>query len=252
MGGGVEVDRLRNCAEERGLRNVVFLPPMPMTEIGTLLKAADALLVHLRSDPLFRITIPSKTQAYMVAGRPIIMGVDGDAAELVLQSGGGVVAESQNAEALASAARQLASLDGSQRSEMGRRASEYYRENLALSVGVGRFSEIFRRFSNERNEHETLLRSSAVINGFGDSCDSNASSDLAGALKLGKPAFFRQLRPGIKGVPFEMIKFRSMTDKRGDNGQLLPDRDRLVPFGRFLRATSLDELPELWNVLKGI
>ncbi|MEZ2295904.1 sugar transferase [Variovorax sp. RCC_210] len=69
--------------------------------------------------------------------------------------------------------------------------------------------------------------------------------------KLGSPAFFRQTRPGLKGRPFNMVKFRTMTDARGVDGQLLPDAERLTPFGRFLRASSLDELPELWNVLKG-
>lgn len=69
--------------------------------------------------------------------------------------------------------------------------------------------------------------------------------------KLGSPVFFCQERPGLGGKPFEMIKFRTMTDERGPDGQLLPDAVRLTPFGRFLRATSLDELPELWNVLKG-
>lgn len=69
--------------------------------------------------------------------------------------------------------------------------------------------------------------------------------------KLGSPAFFRQTRPGMHGRPFNMVKFRTMTDARGADGALLPDADRLTPFGRFLRASSLDELPELWNVLKG-
>ena len=69
--------------------------------------------------------------------------------------------------------------------------------------------------------------------------------------KLGSPVFFRQVRPGLHGKPFEMVKFRTMTSERGPDGQLLPDAVRLTPFGRFLRATSLDELPELWNVLKG-
>lgn len=69
--------------------------------------------------------------------------------------------------------------------------------------------------------------------------------------KLGSPVFFRQERPGLYGQPFEMIKFRTMTDERGSDGNLLPDAERLTSFGRFLRATSLDELPELWNVLKG-
>ena len=69
--------------------------------------------------------------------------------------------------------------------------------------------------------------------------------------KLGSPVFFTQIRPGLRGVPFRMVKFRSMTDARDAEGKLLPDADRLTPFGKFLRATSLDELPELWNVLTG-
>lgn len=76
---------------------------------------------------------------------------------------------------------------------------------------------------------------------------------LAGSirLKLGSPVLFTQIRPGLNGKPFRMLKFRSMSDARDANGDLLPDADRLLPFGRFLRASSLDELPGLWNVLTG-
>ena len=70
-------------------------------------------------------------------------------------------------------------------------------------------------------------------------------------LRLGSPVFFRQRRPGLNGVPFEIVKFRSMRDARAAGGEVLPDENRLDWFGRMLRATSLDELPELWNVLKG-
>jgi lipopolysaccharide/colanic/teichoic acid biosynthesis glycosyltransferase len=69
--------------------------------------------------------------------------------------------------------------------------------------------------------------------------------------KMGSPVIFRQVRPGLHGKPFEMLKFRSMTNECGCDGQPLPDAMRLSTFGRWLRATSLDELPELWNVLKG-
>jgi len=70
-------------------------------------------------------------------------------------------------------------------------------------------------------------------------------------LKLGSPILFRQIRPGLNERPFNILKFRTMTDARGADGVLLPDSVRLTRFGRFLRATSLDELPELFNVLKG-
>jgi len=70
-------------------------------------------------------------------------------------------------------------------------------------------------------------------------------------VRLGSPVFFRQTRPGLHGKPFQMVKFRTMTDQRGLDGSLLSDAERITPLGRFLRATSLDELPELWNVLKG-
>ena len=69
--------------------------------------------------------------------------------------------------------------------------------------------------------------------------------------KLGSPVLFRQVRPGLNGAPFEMIKFRSMRDALDSDGNPLPDSERMTPFGGFLRATSLDELPELLNVLKG-
>jgi lipopolysaccharide/colanic/teichoic acid biosynthesis glycosyltransferase len=69
--------------------------------------------------------------------------------------------------------------------------------------------------------------------------------------KLGSPVFFCQVRPGMHGKPFKMVKFRTMTDERGADGAMLPDAQRITPFGRFLRASSLDELPELWNVIEG-
>lgn len=70
-------------------------------------------------------------------------------------------------------------------------------------------------------------------------------------IKLGSPLFFKQVRPGLNGNLFNMCKFRSMTNERDKDGKLLSDEDRLTKFGKFLRSTSLDELPSLWSVLKG-
>lgn len=69
--------------------------------------------------------------------------------------------------------------------------------------------------------------------------------------KMGSPVLFRQVRPGLDGKPFEMVKFRTMKDAVDVAGNPLPDSERMTPFGQFLRSSSLDELPELWNVLKG-
>lgn len=69
--------------------------------------------------------------------------------------------------------------------------------------------------------------------------------------RLGAPVFFRQTRPGLKAKPFLMVKFRTMRDAVDPAGNLLPDSERMTPFGSFLRSSSLDELPEFWNVLKG-
>lgn len=76
---------------------------------------------------------------------------------------------------------------------------------------------------------------------------------VAGAVRIliGSPVLFRQERPGLGGRPFRLVKFRTMTNATGSDGALLPDAERLTAFGRWLRATSLDELPELWNVVRG-
>lgn len=152
LGGGVEFGRLKEHATQRKLGNVIFLPAVPMAEVGTYLHAADALLVHLRKDPLFEITIPSKTQAYMAVGKPLLMAVDGDAADLVRDSGGGMVAESENAQALAQAAEALAGATPQALTFMGQQAQRFYRDRLALTVGVERFGAVFRQLAKQRDD----------------------------------------------------------------------------------------------------
>jgi colanic acid biosynthesis glycosyl transferase WcaI len=149
LGGGVEVGRLKTHAVEMKLGNVVFLPPVPMSEVGTVLAAADVLLVHLCKDPLFEITIPSKTQAYMAVGKPLLMAVKGDAADLVRQAQCGLTAESENSQALADAVDYLAALPRGELKTMGENASRFYFEALGLKVGAVKFAAVFESLSHK-------------------------------------------------------------------------------------------------------
>lgn len=149
LGGGVEADSLKKQAVDHYLNNVTFLPRVPMSEVGTYLSEADALLVHLKKDPLFAITIPSKTQAYMAASKPLLMAVDGDASDLVLQSDCGVIADSENAASLADAAVKLMSLSPDAREAMAKSGKKFYEQHLSLKQGVYKFSLIFKRLAEK-------------------------------------------------------------------------------------------------------
>jgi glycosyltransferase involved in cell wall biosynthesis len=145
VGSGIETERLKAAAAERGLDNVAFVPRVPVAEVGRYLSQADALLVHLKADPLFAITIPGKTQAYMAMGKPVLMAAPGNAAELVRDARCGIEAPPQDAAAIADAAVRLASLSAGELREMGERGRAYYNANLAVPVGVGRIAEMFER-----------------------------------------------------------------------------------------------------------
>lgn len=154
LGGGVEVNRLKARTLEMKLMNVVFLPPVTMAEVGTVLAAADLLLVHLRKDPLFEITIPSKTQAYMAVGKPLLMAVNGDAADLVMQAQCGLIAESENPQALADAVEALSTMPIDQLKKMGDKAGRFYRESLGLEVGVTKFAAVFDSLHKKARREE--------------------------------------------------------------------------------------------------
>jgi colanic acid biosynthesis glycosyl transferase WcaI len=144
VGGGIAVDALKREAASLGLLHTRFLPVRSARDVAPLLAAADVLLVHLRNDPLFAITIPSKTQAYMAAGRPILMAVRGDAAQLVHDAGCGVCTPPEDPQALAAAVASLASLDPAELAAMGLRGRTYYKQTLSRDAGVQRFEAVLR------------------------------------------------------------------------------------------------------------
>ena len=145
VGGGIEVARLKAEATVMALPNVRFLPVRPAVEVAPLLAAADVLLVHLRDDPLFSITIPSKTQAYMAAGRPVLMAVRGDAAALVAGAEAGVCVNPDDPDALAKAVCDLSCVAPASLAGMGARGLAYYQKHLSPAVGADAFEALFRQ-----------------------------------------------------------------------------------------------------------
>jgi colanic acid biosynthesis glycosyl transferase WcaI len=145
LGSGIDLERLQTRAERERLMNVRFLPRVPKGEAGAWLSAADCTLVHLRADPLFAITIPSKTQAYMAAGKPIVMAAVGDAANLIQRADCGVVVPPENPEALAAAVIELAELDRDALRELGDNARRFYDANLSFAQGVQAMADVYRK-----------------------------------------------------------------------------------------------------------
>ena len=143
LGRGLKLDDLKRRAKELNLDNVHFLPAVGMEKVGSFLGSADALLIHLNSDPLFEITIPGKTQAYMAAGKPIIMGVRGDASNLVSRADCGVCFDPENSVALAEATKDLMLLDQNEIKRLGDNAERFYEKNLSVKIGVDSFRKVF-------------------------------------------------------------------------------------------------------------
>jgi glycosyltransferase involved in cell wall biosynthesis len=144
MGQGVMLQRLKELAAQRAPKNTLFLPARPFSEAVPVLRQADALLVHLQDSLLFSVTIPSKTQAYLALGRPILVAMKGDAAALVQRAAAGLSAEPGNPASIAQAAMQLAETDPAQLNAMGRKGADFYGRELSFAAGVTRFEQVFR------------------------------------------------------------------------------------------------------------
>jgi glycosyltransferase involved in cell wall biosynthesis len=141
-GEGVEMPALQAQAHSLGLANVEFHPRIDKDGIAEVFARADALLLHLADDPLFAITIPSKTQAYLAMGRPIVAGIAGEAAELLEASGAALVAPPGDADALAGAIEALADMPPQARRRMGLKGQDFYQRNLAFRQGMDRTLEL--------------------------------------------------------------------------------------------------------------
>lgn len=136
LGTGVAAEQLKQKTTALALDNVQFFPQIPVEQVKKILSAADVLLVHLADEAIFEITIPSKTQAYFMAGRPVLMAVKGEAADIVKAAGAGIVVEPCQPECLAQAVKMMSALPPSELESMGRSGRDYYIEKMSMEVGV--------------------------------------------------------------------------------------------------------------------
>ena len=150
FGGGIEVDQLREKAHREQLRNVVFFERQPLAKISSILSLADVLLVHLKNDPVYRITIPSKTQAYMAIGRPILSAVGEDTNGIVERAGAGFTCEPEDAEAIAETVRKFRDTPKDELSQMGANGREFYQREMSFSVAVDKYEKLFEAAARKR------------------------------------------------------------------------------------------------------
>jgi colanic acid biosynthesis glycosyl transferase WcaI len=151
IGGGTEAERLRRFVSEVGASNVSVLPAVPKSHIADVFAAADVLLHHLADEPLFEITVSSKVPFYLAMGKPILMGVKGEARDLVVSAGAGVAAPPENIEALAEAMLDLSRRSREELLLMGKRGRSFYEQHCSAAVAIGATAELLGRVSLATN-----------------------------------------------------------------------------------------------------
>lgn len=141
VGDGTERERLATLIDSLGACNVQLFPSVPQSQIGDILAAADVLVTHLKDDPLFEITIPSKTQFYMAMGKPILVGVRGESARIVTAAGAGMAMEPENEKSIAEAFHAMANMPRSELEHMGSQARATYKEHFSFETAMSRLAD---------------------------------------------------------------------------------------------------------------
>ncbi len=149
-GDGTDAARLRQVAADRRLGNIRFLGWQPAERMPSIFAVSDVLLVHLLDEPLFRITIPSKTIAYMACGRPVLMAVEGDAADLIRETGAGLTCRSGDGKELADAVRRLYTMSPEARERMGRAGREAFLTSYSRSVVLDRYERLLAEMAGRK------------------------------------------------------------------------------------------------------
>lgn len=149
MGTGRLLEELKAQAARIAPEQTLFLARRPMRQASAVLRKADVLLIHLRKNPLYEITIPSKTQSYLALGKPILIGVEGDAGDLVKRAGAGLPCASEEPASIAQAALRMAAMPPAALAELAAQGRAFYARELSLATGAARMEAVFERVVRE-------------------------------------------------------------------------------------------------------
>lgn len=254
VGDGKERTSVEQMSQDASLFNMTFTGSVPKEDLPDYLAASDACIATLMDIPMFRTTYPNKVFDYMAAGKPTILAIDGVIREVLEAAKGGLAVRPGDDAAMAEAVLMLAA-DRRRAATMGMSARAYVARNFNRHCQADQFMKLLenmplasdsRRFDLKRlfDLVITFLCIPVILPVF-------VAAWCAIRFIMGKPVLFRQKRPGINGRPFTLYKFRTMRDVSVDGAPPETDEMRLTRLGRFLRSTSIDELPELYNVIKG-
>jgi lipopolysaccharide/colanic/teichoic acid biosynthesis glycosyltransferase len=262
VGDGPERVRLESEVARRGLQDsIIFHGPQPKENMPDIVNACDIGAAVLQKNPTFRTVYPNKVFDYMACERPTLLAIDGVARELVCnEAKAGIFAEPENPGELAGAIKHLAD-DPSLRHELGRAGRQWVLAHATREALASRYLDALTGIIADHPKHtaqrgwrlalKTLVDRGAAAAALVATAPILLSSMAAVRTTMGSPTLFAQERPGRDGRGFKLFKLRTMRAARDGQGNPLPDERRLTALGRFLRSTSLDELPQLWNVLRG-
>jgi lipopolysaccharide/colanic/teichoic acid biosynthesis glycosyltransferase len=256
VGDGKDRSNLIHRAEQLHLPSVCFVPARPKAQMPAFLAAADVCVAILKPIPMFTTTYPNKVFDYMAAGRPTVLAIDGVIRHVIESARGGVFVRPGSPDALAEAVLQYYKSPELRR-QHGLNARSYVVGHFDRTEQAEKLRSIFESViagSQLHQKHPAFKRVFDIL--FSAIalvllCPVLAAITLAIFMTMGRPVLYVSQRPGVGGRIFRLYKFRTMTEERRADGKPLPDSKRLTALGRFLRRLSLDEIPQLWNVLKG-
>ena len=257
VGGGKLAESIAEDVKKRDLTNVILGGVFPKEKMKDVLAASNVCVASLQNIRMFRTVYPNKVFDYMAAGRPTLLLIDGVIREVIEKSNGGRFITPGDPMALAQAIRDYEN-DRDVCTQQGESARKYVEQHFERASQANHLEGILldvvkrkRRFSIYGNflKRAFDLSFAAVMGVL--LLPVFAIVAILIRFRLGSPVIFRQPRAGLNGRIFTLVKFRSMTDEKDADGNLLSDEVRLTSFGKLLRKLSLDELPQLWNVFVG-